>query len=243
MIDPQLLTEYTKGFYGYGNYRGRYWFVGIEEGGAETLEDNAARIDKWDRRGRPELDALNERDRYDIQETWGKLIRILLAATYRETDGDGISIARETVRGYQRYRLGRADGDTCLIELLPLSSKSTGHWMWGGLPEFPQLNDRKVYEEHYSPIRAAHIADRIREYRPPAVVFYGFTWTYRQWWEQIANVDFEEVPTEQKPFYIGDNGHTVFAITQHPAFKFPPAKNEYFHKVGYAIASRLHRGR
>jgi hypothetical protein len=50
-------------------------------------------------------------------------------------------------------------------------------------------------------------------------------------------VKFDKVSTDQGIFYLGDSGHTVFAIVLHPADWRP--KNEYFHEVGYVIASRL----
>ena len=168
MIDTRLLERYIDSFYGYGNYEGRYWFVGIEEAGAETLEDNASRIHVWDRRGGHELEdlveyhqALGLLDRFlgespNIQRTWGRLIRIMLAATASAKAREGLYI-------------GRASGDSCLIELLPLSAKSTGEWMWGGRPPLSYLLTRKAYQKYCSPRRAEHIAARIREHKPTAV--------------------------------------------------------------------------
>lgn len=31
MLDDQLLDEFCRTFYGFGNFNGRYWFIGMEE--------------------------------------------------------------------------------------------------------------------------------------------------------------------------------------------------------------------
>src|SRR4051794_26418717 len=60
LFNPQLLTEYMSTFYGYSDYSAPFWFVGMEEGGGSTPEENANRITSWERRGRPEVTNLYE---------------------------------------------------------------------------------------------------------------------------------------------------------------------------------------
>src|SRR5690348_8506413 len=55
LLDSQLLPEYISTFYGFGTYSAGYWFVGMEEGGDRTAEENINRITRWRDRGRPEL--------------------------------------------------------------------------------------------------------------------------------------------------------------------------------------------
>src|SRR6266496_6574065 len=136
LFDTQILTEYIETFYGYGTYAAPFWFIGMEEGGDKTPEANAARLDSWFLRGRLEIADLYKYH-HDItaprfftahppvQSTWGKLIRILLAAKGRQP------IVADDLRFYQRDYLGRSTGDTCLLELLPLPSPSTGQGMYG----------------------------------------------------------------------------------------------------------------
>jgi hypothetical protein len=38
MLNDQLLEAFMRGFYGFGNYQAQYWFVGMEEGGGNTLD-------------------------------------------------------------------------------------------------------------------------------------------------------------------------------------------------------------
>jgi len=198
LFDTQLVTDFIDTFYGYSTYDAPFWFVGMEEGGGKTPEANAARIASWQRRGRPELTDLYEyhegiavprwfTNHPPIQSTWGKLIRLLLAARGQQ------SITPDDVRYYQRDHLGRSSGDTCLLELLPLPSPSTGQWMYGEHADLPQLRTREAYKQYYGRPRALHIRQRGQEYKPVAVVFYSFDWWYRQWWEVIAGILFTEV--------------------------------------------------
>jgi hypothetical protein len=193
MMDTGFLIQYMETFYGYGTYQGRFWFVGIEEAGAKSVQDNIDRITTWERNGKQELKDLADYhhelgllspylgENPKIQRTWGRIVRMLLAATSHDKDTIPGGITPEAVRAYQRDLSGTADGDTCLIELLPLSAKSTGGWMWGDNPPLPYLRKRKVYQDHIIPRRAEHIAKRIREHKPAAVVFYGFTSPYKRW--------------------------------------------------------------
>ena len=56
VFDDQLLQDFMNGFYGYGNYSGGYWFVGMEEGGGNSFENIDKRLKDWDRRDRCEIE-------------------------------------------------------------------------------------------------------------------------------------------------------------------------------------------
>ncbi|MEA3335851.1 MAG: hypothetical protein U9R25_08055 [Chloroflexota bacterium] len=129
LFDDQLLDEFAHQFYGYGNYSGQYWFVGMEEGGGNSFEKVNRRLNTWAHRGKRELEdvagyhqAIGITDLFSekpkIQRTWGKLIRIVLSS-------QGITPTTERVRAYQRAVLGRPNGETCLVELFSLPSPLT----------------------------------------------------------------------------------------------------------------------
>jgi hypothetical protein len=132
-LDDTLLQQYMAGFCGYGDHEADYWLVGLEEGSTGTMDEIASRLNVWHARGRPELDDLvgfHEQtglgSRYfgtrpRLQATWGRLIRVLLAA-------QGIAPTREQVRQFQATELGRIGGRNSLMELFPLPACSTGHW-------------------------------------------------------------------------------------------------------------------
>jgi hypothetical protein len=50
------LDDFAHRFYGYGNYGGPFWFVGMEEGGGDSSEEIARRLSAWAARGRCELE-------------------------------------------------------------------------------------------------------------------------------------------------------------------------------------------
>lgn len=226
MFDDQLLESFMETFYGFGNFGGKYWFVGMEEGGGNTFEEVAGRLAGWESRGRNELEGLGERSR--VQRTWGMLIHILLAA-----EGDEATL--EKVRAYQRTQWGKRDGDNCLVERLPLPSPSTSKWLYGEHSALPQLHTRAAYGEHYAKRRATHLKEKVEEYKPAAVIFYGFA--YRYWWGLIAGVELTQISIGTDVCYLGSNSHTVFAVAKHPAST--GITTNYFREVGAAVALGL----
>jgi len=235
-FDDQLLDEFIYNFYGYGNYNGPYWFIGMEEGGGNSFVEVAKRLNIWAGRGKRELEDVAEyhneigfshlfSEKPKIQQTWGKLIRILLSS-------NGSAPITEQVREYQKMSLGRLSGNTCLVELLPLPSPSTGHWLYAHHSQLPYLGDRERYKHTCLMPRIAHLKQRINEHKPKAVIFYSFS--YLAHWREIAEVDF--LPASDG-MYIGRRGPSLFIITKHPAAK--GITNEYFHQIGKVIAIEL----
>ncbi len=235
LLDDELLQAYADTNYGYGNYQGSYWFVGMEQGGGGSFKDIAKRLRVWKQLGQNELDDLCQYhvdlgvqwlfgEHAKLQPTWNKLIRVVLNAEQQE-------ITVEQVRSYQRDSLGRKDSNNCLLELLPLPSPSIQDWMYAKYSALPQLATRTSYISHYVERRIEHIQQRISEHTPKAVVFYGIQ--YKDWWKKIADVPFVEVSTDG--LLIGKNETTTFVITKHPSTKGVP--NEYFHQVGRQITA------
>jgi hypothetical protein len=88
MIDPDHVRAYMHGFYGYGSYAAKYWFIGLEEGGATSVSDLKKRIDVWRTLGGLEIEdlhafheALGSAPWFGAtakrQATWERLIQIL----------------------------------------------------------------------------------------------------------------------------------------------------------------------
>lgn len=235
-FNDELLEKRVDTFYGYGNYQGNYWFIGMEEAGGDFKENNN-RINIWSNRGKQELEELAE---YHIamgagelfqlgaaiQPTWNKLIRIVLSAKGIE------NIHAKDVRNYQIYQLGRKNEETCLLELLPLPSSSLAYWIYSQHSRLPFLSNRIDYENYCVDKRINRISYKIKEYQPSSVVFYGISYEYS--WRKIADVEFSLTP---EGFFIGRNSQTVFVIAKHPiAFG---VTNEYFHNIGKSIATEL----
>jgi hypothetical protein len=232
-LDDQLLARYMATFYGYGAYRGRWWLVGMEEGGGTEESEIQTRLALWKARGQKELEdvAMFEGSaelgkwftpRPPLQPTWRKLIRLILSAEGRSTDP-------EAIREYQGAHLGRTNSDNCLLELLPLPSSSTQRWIYAEHSRLADVRDRRTYLERVAPTRVANIRQRIREYRPRGVIFYSRG--YRAHWEQIAGSPFAS--TVVPGLDIATSGSTVFALTQHPTAT--GVTNDYFAKAGVLI--------
>lgn len=130
MLDSALLRDFIDTFNGYGDYHAPHWLVGMEEGGGGSLAEITRRLTKWHNQGRGALlDLMPQHADGDLsnfasgpaklQATWSQLIRVVLAIEGKPAD-------KEAVRLYQQTQLGRFGGDTCLIELMPLPSPSTG---------------------------------------------------------------------------------------------------------------------
>jgi hypothetical protein len=241
MSDDDLLQLYLETFYGYGDYQGRYWFVGMEEGGGDSSEDLNRRITAWDVRGKNELEDLAGyhlqlgvtkylRERPCSQKTWNKLIRILLSI-----NGDTPTL--EAVKTYQKTQLGRWGASHCLLELLPLPSPSIKKWLHKQYPTLTFLKTRETYREHLAALRALHIKARIEEYKPSAVVFYGFDKWYCLWWKQIAGVEFSTTTIGTNVYHTGSNDQTLFVIVTHPVTW--GITKDYFHQIGNDIAAKL----
>jgi hypothetical protein len=233
MLNDELLSEFIQSFYGYGNYRGQFWFIGMEEGGGSSFSDISTRLNAWSNRDKKELEDLKEyhdcigvknlfNDKPQLQPTWNKLIRILLSSR------EGIPTT-EQVRAYQKNKLGRLSGETCLLELLPLPSPSIGQWIYAQHSKLPYLLDRESYRLNSISSRITDLQDRIRRYQPKVVIFYGLS--YQEHWTKIAGIDFK---LNSDGIYVGESESTLFVITKHPAAR--GMKNEYFHQVGKIIS-------
>lgn len=232
-INDALLEAYIERFYGYGNFRGRQWLIGMEEGGGNSASEVQARLDVWQRRGEREIDDVRGfhretgLDRWflpnpPLQRTWAMLIRLLLSA-------NGLHVTTEAVRAYQGEILGRADGPDCVLELLPLPSRSSRDWLYSQHSQISWLRDRTTYRDHVGPSRVQHLRDRIAEYRPPLVVFYGLV--YRDWWERVTGLPF--AATGLDGFHVARRNGTIFGLTRHPAHT--GVTNQYFECAGAVI--------
>jgi len=233
-LESSLLLKYADTFYGYGNYAGPIWFIGLEEGGGDNFEEVADKVTLWDTRGAAEIDDLRQHHhnsaptspwfrRYaKLQRTWARLIRVLLADS--ET-----SPSRDQLLSYQREHLGRSDSDHCLLELFPLPSPRNEVFTYAKHFTLDHLQSRKKYELYYAPRRIKHIQQRIDEYRPPCVVLYGLK--VHRWWEQHAGTQLRQ--SQEPGICIARRGDTHFVAVEHPVAYGVP--NAYFDSVGKYI--------
>jgi len=229
-LNDSLLQDFMTTFYGSGNYFGDYWFVGMEEGGGNDLDQVANRLNAWITLGKTELVDIHEfhliidypqyfNDPVKLQKTWMQQARIVLAAK-------GLPSSTSDVRVYQRDKIGRKTNETCLLELLPLPSPSTKAWNYHLWSDLPFLKDRTTYRSYCAPWRMEHIRSRINEYKPKAVVFMGQG--YSQYWQAISGQN--DTYGDKGGFWALISGRTTYVITKHPSAQ--GVTNNYFESIG-----------
>ena len=116
-FDELLLDDFANTFYGYGDYQGKYWFIGMEEGGGDSYEKVNNQLLTWERRGRCELELLPAFDQAlglgnyfqmppKNQPTWNRLIRVILNASDPGWDSKTAQLQKKAVQNYQVSKLG-----------------------------------------------------------------------------------------------------------------------------------------
>ncbi|MEY4515340.1 MAG: hypothetical protein RLZZ450_7462 [Pseudomonadota bacterium] len=172
-IQRSRLVDWLGNRIGYGNLEARYWFVGLEEGCGDALQELEARLqgenleDIYDAHRR--LPAAHRRlfgDRPALQSTWRPLMIALLSAEDRLH-------GREELRAYQRDRLGRAQSETLLAELFPLPSPSLRHWHYANVAAIPELATRTAYHDAWRARRITLLRTLIAKRQPPVIIAYG----------------------------------------------------------------------
>ncbi|MEH2139580.1 hypothetical protein [Nostoc sp.] len=166
-FNDELLEKRVDTFYGYGDYQGNYWFVGMEEAGGDFNDINN-RINIWSNRGKQEIEDIAEYHKdigwggsflsgakLDVP-VWRAIIRIVLSAKGKE------NFDKKDILAYQINELGRKYKETCLLELLPLPSPSLKHWIFAQHSRLSFLSNRDTYEKYCLEKRINHISQRIK---------------------------------------------------------------------------------
>lgn len=210
----ELEKEMAQHFYGFGCWDAPYWFIGPEQGqGKDENEKLEPRLDAWSRCGKPDLadlrtfhDQLRPGMHRKLQATWKKLILLLLEYKGEPADVD-------SRRTYQVDRLGRFEGETCLIELsgLPAHSSRT-------------LREREEFRHE----RMAHIGGKLKtklEAKSSGfVVVYGKS--NKQTFKAVVGASLE-------PEKVMRVGRTAVVLTTHPNTR--GTLNTYWSNLGRSL--------
>lgn len=188
----ELLSQRISNFWGYGNFAGAVWHVGMEEGLGDSAEDFKNRIENTYNNelldiveGMPGVkDHLRWFEgRPSVQPTWGGMIRIQLNIEGEECD-------TEKVRDYQAKNFGRYGSNNCVLDLMPLPSKSIGHWDYNQY-NLPDLEDRSTYLNVVKPRRITRLKELIKEHKPKCILFYSKS--YESDWKQIIGKEITNI--------------------------------------------------
>ncbi|MBC6428260.1 MAG: hypothetical protein GDA55_03395 [Cellvibrionales bacterium] len=218
LLNDNLLEAFAHGFYGYGNLGSAVWFVGMEEGGGDSVGEINKRLEIWKRGGRQLTEDIAEYHQalgqgyyfsgaIKNQPTWNKLIRIVLA--FQDKPSELVD-----VKAFQKSEFARRDSDNCLLELLPLPSPSTSHWLYGQASSLLWLRTRDIYKQHMLGARIGEIKKLIGKYGPRLVVFYGTG--FNEHWRKIAGRDFKPLILDNKTAFYAKGGETCYFIAMHP---------------------------
>lgn len=213
MLNDELLQAYIAEFFGYGELSAPVWYIGMEEGGGQSLTEMQQRLNTWDRRGRQKLEDLahfhiefGDESRFvenaGVQATWRKIIRAILAST-------GVEPTDNNIRDFQINKLGRKGGDVALLELLPLLKPSRTDFPYNDWSDLPELRTMESYEAAVLPTRITAFRSLITTYKPRAVIFYGKG--FRRHFEQIAEVAFPGTN-----YTIVANTERLYMMLAHP---------------------------
>jgi len=112
---------------------------------------------------------------------------------------------------YQADALGRKNGESLLVELLPYPHPDSGKWLY---ETFERFKTRAAYEAAILPQRMRLLRDIITEHPPEIIVAYG----KRNWdsYKQLINV---ASWTDAAPFEFTDVGRTRVVVVPHLAKK------------------------
>ena len=236
----ELLTDFMAGFYGYGNPRARWWFIGQEEGGAGSRPELSAHLEAWRDRGRKEFEDLEEFQtskgvhKYfgttpTFHPYWGRIARVLVCAR-----GEARAPTLGRVLEVQGMEVGRASSTTCLAELLPLPKPNRTSWNYAEFSNLPSLADGDSYMDEVGAWRAAALRRRIEEVEPEAVFFGSTGAEFMPYWELIAGGPLERRRLMPRRFISLRRGRTIFVAMQNPSGSWPP--NTYLEEIGRIVS-------
>lgn len=252
MLNEKLLRAYCEGFFGYGNPRGKYWFIGPEEAGGHSEAEVQERVELWKQHPEPrqiidgfEFDAKRKHSQHPFhktQATWDRLIRVQLAAEGQAvTDNE---IASFKLENWARKPTRDPSAQNCLLELLPLACPRMRSWPHDAWTD-PQgdFKSRKCYKKRFIEHRISKLEQLVNEYKQPkCVVFYSMDKKRQTRWETV--IGHERCPWENCECGAFDakflcRRHTLFAVIHHPNSR--GITHGYFQWVGEQIEERLRR--
>ncbi|MCZ6538405.1 MAG: hypothetical protein O6922_01090 [Chloroflexi bacterium] len=192
-------------FRGYGNPGGRFWFVGMEEGGSSDITDLRIRADKFD-----PVEDLAESHKHFQSHNMKKLTtstwRLMSAVVGRICDETNWRDP-EFARSYQAHQLGRPHGETYLAEIFPMPKYGINDWPYEDL-----FGDQEKYRVELFQPRAKLLTDAYFSADPkPAFVFcYGSS--FRDKHRKVFDFVNFELALENRIEW-GRSENTVFLLT------------------------------
>lgn len=248
MLDSNKLKTYIANYYGFGNWNSKIWFIGMEEGGGNSLEEVQRRLESWHSNPNNLIDNKAHHQRIGLaqffekgtpQKTWWKLIRFKLSLEEKLSGNHSKDI--EMIRDIQKNSWGRLTSDNALLDLFPLPSPGEGDWLYGTLKwtDIDYLQSRFSYKEKLKEKRTQFIKDKIKTHRPKVVVFYSKDYT--RYWNEIAECDFNSdkantfVEKKNSMTYLSKD-NTCYVLVPQPSYAWA---NSFWDNAGIAVRKYL----
>ncbi len=235
-MEDKDLEIYIYSFFGFGNWKSKIWFIGIEEGGGNSKEEISSRLNSWLKYKTDLIDNnihhknIGISDFFDkgkLQPTWKKLIRLKLSYEGKEPNND-------LIRDIQKNNWGRVNSDNALLDLFPLPSPNNSNWFYNEWSKLSYLGTRKDYYNNVIDKRVEYIQNKIEEYKPEVVVFYSISML--DYWNRIVEYNFNynstKVSIDKSYIKIFKKNGTKFVVTPQPAAVY---SNAFWDKAGEFI--------
>jgi hypothetical protein len=209
---PPVDWDRIETFIGFGRRDAPVVFIGMEEGlkDASALDEDlrirstyeAPVMDlKEAHRGVAGTERYFDPERAPRQPTWRVMADLML-----RRDGNAAPSGDDR-RRYRALRLGRADGDALLVELMPYPHPRASDWLY---QRFGKFETRDDYMARMLPKRIALLRGVLAEAFRDVVVCYG-----KSYWPYYERL-FDEVRfRDEPPFRIGDRDGTRVVLTTH----------------------------
>jgi hypothetical protein len=239
LLDPQLLTSYSRTFLGYGNPKAATWFIGPEEGGGATKSHVEKRLRAWKKLGEKQfMDVrefhreIGERQFFEapvrFQMYWKKISLISLAA--QGMDADNMT----SVRNYQATELGSPEGAELLLEAFPLPAPGTSTWKYDHWTDIENLQTRKLYHHAWERSRVSAVRELISIHDVKTIFYMGHA--NRELWIKIAgatNIREHAIRVREgyEPrYYVAQSNGVQHVFCFHPSTRKVP--NSYYRDLG-----------
>jgi len=211
------------GHLGFGNPDAPLWFIGMEEGLGSRPPEVALR----------NILALQERLDADglrfsffedswfpakskiATQTWKIMAKYARMLLHRAPDWQDSSSADS----YIRDSLGRPDGETLLLELLPLPAPHMADWPDAYTERF---QNREDYGQFMRSKRIEILRDLVEKYRPTIVMCYGRS--YWQYYRQIFALEGapEDTVGQRTKAIVTQGEGTIVALTPFFGYRYFP---------------------
>lgn len=198
--------EHLLNFIGYGRLDAPVWFLGMEERGSAKSFPARLKFKRVEDLKRAHmLTDIREHHigKRRIQPTWRGMCYLMLSCRDEET-------GKESIRNYQSDQLGRSNGDTLLLELLPIPKKKAHEWEYKEIiPQFENLED---YHAQVMDRRIRDLRGIFKKNHPSVVVCYG-----RKFWKHYREIFAPESFTRDKDAQFEQTriGETLVVLCHH----------------------------